>query len=226
MAKFIPNWRNAWSIRIFREQILVTLAALLLVLILKRMFLDYIETRSGVVFQDPILGIISAVDLRWITYSLIYSGMLLGFFSLSIYPFAFLLTMRAVVVLVLLRILCLTLLPLDPPLNIIPLSDPYIPPPDAHPVYTRDLFFSWHIAALSLFVYTARWRDLKIIFAGAAFVISLLLLVQHADYTIDLVAAPCFAYVAFGVAKWITIREEAAGPANRVERAFPRRGER
>jgi hypothetical protein len=226
MPKFVPNWRNAWSLRIFREQFLVSIAALALALIIARLFQDYIETRSGVVFQDPVLQIISAVDLKWITYSLIYSGMLLGLISLSIYPFALLLTMRALVVVILLRIICLSLLPLDPPAHIIPLTDPFIQSTDIHPIYTRDLFFSWHIATLSLFVYTARWRDLKIVFAAGAFVIAILLLIQHADYTIDLVAAPCFAYVSFGIAKWITIREAAAGAASRAERPFGQRGER
>ena len=220
MPKFVQNWRTAWGIPIFREQFLTSIIALLVALVAIRLFLDFIETRPGVVLHDPILSFLPAVDLRLIAFSLVYSGMLLGFISLSLYPFSFLLAMRACVVLILARIVCLSLLPLDPPAGIIPFADPFIQLPDVRPVYTRDLFFSWHIALLSLFVYTARWRDMKLIFAAGALVISILLLLQHVEYTIDIVAAPCFAYMAYGVAKRLTIREAAAGPARRqAERA-------
>ena len=36
-------------------------------------------------------------------------------------------------------------------------------------------------------------------------------LMQHSHYTIYIIAAPCFTYVAFSVAKWMTV-EEVGGP--------------
>ena len=216
MSGFVDNWRNAWRIRAFRDQLLVSMAALLVVLILLRVFQHYIETRSGIVLPDRLLPLFSPTDFNWITYSLIYSGTLLGIVSLCSYPFSLLLVVRAFVVMILLRIACLFLLPLDPPTDFVPLVDPIIRLQVLSPVLTRDLFFSGHTAMMALFAFTARWKDMKIIFSCAAIVVSVFLLVQHAHYTIDVVAAPCFAYVALGIAKWITVQEFAGAPVNNL----------
>jgi hypothetical protein len=207
MPRFVSRWRSAWRLRDFRDQLLVSLIGLLIAALLMLVFLDYFETRTGVILNDPLLSLFSPVDLRWITYSFIYSGLLLGLASLSLYPFTLLLALRAFVAMTVLRMVCLFLLPLDPPSGMIPFLDPYMQIPGVPPVFTRDLFFSWQIAVMSIFVYTAQWRDMKIIFSAVGFVVAVLLLVQHVHYSIDLFGAPCFAYVAYGIAKWLTIEE-------------------
>ena len=213
MPKFVGRWRSAWRIRLFRDQFFVSIVALLIASVLLRIFLDYIETREGVSIFDPIVSAFPPLDFRWITLSLIYSGMLLGVISLFLEPYALLLAMRAFVVMIILRIVCLFLLPLHPPAGIIPLIDPLIQWPGTHPILTQDLFFSGHVAALALFAFTAQWKDMKIIFSSAAAVVSILLLLQHTHYTIDVIAAPCFAYVAYGIAKWVTVVEVSAPAA-------------
>jgi len=219
MPKVIDRWRNAWRVRFFRDQFLVSITGFFVVLIVTLVFLDYVETRGGSILGDPLLSLFSPIDLKWITFSLIYSGLLLGFVSLGLYPFDFLLAVRAFIVMMILRIACLFLLPLDPPVGIIPLVDPFIQLPGIRPVFTRDLFFSWHTAAMALFAFTAQWKDLKIIFSCTAGAVSALLVLQHAQYTIDVMAAPCFAYVAYGIAKWLTIENVAELPGNRGETA-------
>lgn len=214
MPKFVGRWRNAWRIRFFRDQLFVSMAAIVVAVVLLRIFLDYLETRGGVTFWDPIVSFFPAVDFRWITSSLVYSGMLLGIISVSLYPFAFLLAVRSFVLMILLRIICLFLLPLNPPPDIIPLIDPLTQWPGTSAVLTHDLFFSGYVAALAILAFTAQWKDLKIIFSSAALMVSILLLLQHTHYTIDVVAAPCFAYVAYGVAKWITVVEVSSPPAS------------
>jgi hypothetical protein len=210
MPKFVGRWRDAWRIRLFRDQFFVSIIALLVMSVLLRIFLDYVETREGVTIFDPVVVAFSPIDFRWITLSLIYSGMLLGIISLFLEPYALLLAIRAFVVMIILRIVCLFLLPLKPPTDIIPLIDPVIQWPGTHPILTHDLFFSGHVAALALFALTAQWKDMKVIFSSAAVVVSILLLLQHTHYTIDVVAAPCFAYVAYGIAKWLTVVEVSA----------------
>ena len=225
MPRFLYRWRSAWRLRDFRDQLLVSLVGFFLSIILLLVFLDYVETRTGLILYDPFLPLFSPIDLRWITYSLIYSGLLLGLVSLGLYPFSLLLALRAFIAVTLLRMVCLLLLPLDPPPGMIPLLDPYIQLPGIPPVFTRDLFFSWQIAILAIFAFIAQWRDMKIIFSCLALVVAVLLLLQHVHYTIDLVAAPCFAYVAFGLAKWLTI-EEVPGAADRDNRPTHVKGER
>jgi hypothetical protein len=60
---------------------------------------------------------------------------------------------------------------------------------------------------LALLALTAQWKDLKIIFSVAAAVVSGLLVVQHVHYTVDVVAAPVFAYAAVGIARWRTVAD-------------------
>lgn len=214
MPGLVESWRSAWRIRAFKDQFLVSCAGLLVALILMGLFLDYVETRSGIVLYDPLLSLFSPADFRWVIYSLFYSGMLLGIISLCLHPYSFLLAMRAFVVVILLRIVCLFFLPLDPPSGSIPLMDPLIQLPGVLPVLTRDLFFSWHTALLTLLVFTVPWKDMKIIFTCAAAAVSLFLLLQHAHYTIDVVAAPCFAYVAYGIARWRTVEKMPPPPGS------------
>jgi len=207
MAKYVDNWRRALRSREFRDQLLVTLAALLVALLLMRAFMSYIGARMGAVIHDPVLGLFAPASLPWITFSLIYAGFLLGIVSLFVYPFSLLLALRALVLLMILRAVCQFFLPLDPPVDAIPLADPFIQMPGFRPVIARDLFFSWHTALLALLAFVTQWKDLKIILALLALIVSVLMLAQHAHYTIDLLVAPCFAYAAYGLAKWISVQE-------------------
>jgi hypothetical protein len=73
-----------------------------------------------------------------------------------------------------------------------------------HRTLTRDLFFSGHTATLfvlSLAMPTARLRGVG--FAVTAF-IAAGVLAQHAHYTVDVVAAPFFAYASYRIAvAWV-----------------------
>ena len=207
MSRFADGWRDAWQDRQYKNQFLVSIAALPVALFLLVLLLNYIETRKGVVLNDPLLSLVSPIDFKWITFSLIYSGFLLGFVSLVLFPFSFLLALRAFIVMLILRTVGLYLLPLDPPIDGIPLIDPFVHMPGVRPVFTRDLFFSWHIALMALLSFIAQWMDMKVIFSSAAVALAVILLLQHSHYTIDVLAAPCFAYAALGIARVITVDE-------------------
>ncbi len=205
MPKFVNAWGYAWRIRAFRDQLLVSMIAFVAMFALMRVYLEHVAIRVGPVLNDPVLALVSPVELQWVTFSLIYSGMLLGLVSLCLHPSPFLLALRAFVLLMIFRIVCLFLLPLNPPAGIIPLADPILQVHILHPDVPRALFFSWDTAIMALLAFTARWNDLRIIYSCAAVVISILFLIQHVHYTIDVIAAPCFAYAAYGLARLITI---------------------
>lgn len=209
MAKFVDNWRRALRRKEFKDQLLVTLAALLVTILLMRAFMNYIGARMGAVLDDPILGLFTPEAFPLITFSVIYSGFLLGIVFLSLRPFSLLAALRALVVLIFLRAICQFFLPLDPPSDAIPLADPFIRIPGFRPVVPRDLFFSWHTALLTLLAFVSQGKDLKIIFVIFALIVSVLMLLQHAHYTIDILTAPCFAYAACGLARWFTVQEFA-----------------
>lgn len=207
MWKSVEGWRAAWKNRIFRDQFLVGLVAFPVTSVLMRLYLDDVEMRSGIVFADPLASVSSPVDLNWVIFAILYSGLLLGLISLSLYPFRLLLTMRALVVLAVLRMACLFLFPLGSAPGAIPLSDPIIQLPALQFTGQYGLFFCWEVATLALLSMTSRWKDLRIIFAGATVVLAALLLFQHAQYSIAIIAAPIFAYAAYGMARYTTARD-------------------
>jgi hypothetical protein len=207
VPRFLDNWRTAWRSHDFRRQFFISLAALCVGLILHRFFQEFIEHRPGVSIPDPLLSLFRPVDLHWIAYSIIYSGVLLALTNFFFHPYTLLLFIRSFVIILLMQVITLYLLPLDPPHDMIVLVDPFIPTSVFHPTITHELFFSWHTALFTLFALTVRWHDLKIIFVGAAAVVSTILLLHHAHYMIDVVAAPCFAYAAYSLAGWKTVLE-------------------
>jgi hypothetical protein len=137
-------------------------------------------------------------------WTVTYSGILLGIVSVCFQPYSLVLSIRSALVLIILRVVCLLAFPLDPPAGIIPLIDPLVQLPFVQPVLTRDLFFSWHISALTLFILVTPGRDTKIILSSLAVIVAFSILFQHAQYTISILAAPPFAYAAFGLARFMT----------------------
>jgi hypothetical protein len=203
--KVSETWRTAWKQVGFRWQFLWSALSLLISLVLIRILLDYLEGRSGVVITDPVLSLFPPLDIHWMIWTLVYSGILLGIVSVALRPLTLLVSLRALFAIVLLRVVSMLIIPLDPPAGSIPLTDPIVHLPFTDGVLTRDLFFSWQVAVLSLFMFVVHGRDLKLVFGFLTGLTSVGLLVQHAQYTISIVAAPCFAYAALGLARYMTL---------------------
>ena len=100
------------------------------------------------------------------------------------------------------RCLTLLLVPLEPPTGLVVLHDPLVerffyatPSP-----ITKDLFFSGHTATLLLLTLAvpAGWR--RWILGAATILIGSLVLVQHAHYTYDVLAAVPFTLLAYALA--------------------------
>lgn len=96
------------------------------------------------------------------------------------------------------------LVPLDPPIGIIPLRDPFVEGffyDDK--VLVKDLFFSGHTSNMVLLTLFMDIKWLKNILILASIIVGYLLLVQHVHYAIDVFAAPFFAYLAYRLStKW------------------------
>ncbi len=67
-------------------------------------FLNWVETRPGVVLDDPILALFLPVDLTWLTFGLIYLGLLCGIVFLTRHPRAMLIAFQSYVLMVAVRI--------------------------------------------------------------------------------------------------------------------------
>jgi membrane-associated phospholipid phosphatase len=80
------------------------------------------------------------------------------------------------------------------------LNDPFVQFFGSGDVLTKDLFFSGHTATLFLLFLISEKKYLKIIFLLCTILVGIAVLLQHVHYTIDVLAAPFFAYASYKLA--------------------------
>jgi hypothetical protein len=196
------GWRRAWADPGFRVRLAVTLPALVATLAALAALVKWVENRPGVVLPDPVLALLAPRDATWPVFTLIYVGILLAVFLLVRSPVRLLLGVQAYVAMALLRILVMWATPLDPPPGMIVLEDPLVQMfgGAARPL-TRDLFFSGHTSTMFLLFLAVPGRPTKAFFLACTVGVGSLVLLQHVHYTVDVLAAPPFAYAAWRMAR-------------------------
>lgn len=193
-------WREALRDPGYRLRLAVTLPALVLALAGLARFLDGIEKRPGVVLPDPVLAALAPRDLTWLTFGLIYLGLAGGVGWLLSRPRRLLLALQAYVVMVAFRVAAMQLTPFEAPEGLLPLNDPLVRLFGPAKLLTKDLFFSGHTSTLfllALAVTAPRWRAL---FLACTAAVGVCVLWQHVHYSIDVLAAPFFAYGSWKIA--------------------------
>ncbi len=188
------RWKEALRSPSFRLQLLLTVSIMGILLACYAHFLDWIELRPGVVFHDPLLASFHARKVTWIVFGLVYGGLLLGLGTLSTHPAALLVALQSYALIVAVRMAAIYLMPLDPPVGMIRLKDPFVGLFGSGAALTKDLFFSGHTATLFLLFLTAQTRVLRIVFVLGTLVVGAGVIWQHVHYTVDVLAAPFFAF--------------------------------
>jgi len=195
LSGMTSRWKEALRSPSFRLQLLLTVLILEILLFSYAHFLDWIELRPGVVLHDPLLASFQPHKVTWIVFALIYGSLVLGLGTLGARPAALLVALQSYALLVAARMAAMYFVPLDPPVRMIHLKDPFVQLFDTGVVLTRDLFFSGHVATLFLLFLTARHRVLRAAFLLATVVVGAGLIWQHVHYTIDVLTAP---FITFG----------------------------
>ncbi|MBT9392017.1 hypothetical protein KLP40_02470 [Hymenobacter sp. NST-14] len=193
------TWPAAWRQPAFRTRLGAVLALLLgLVALLPRYF-AWVQARPGRHLPDPLLTALPARDVSVFTFAVIYLGIGLGLVTLLPRPARLLRALGAYLLLHLLRCATLALLPLEPPTGLVLLRDPLVdqllyaaPTP-----ITKDLFFSGHTATLLLLALAVPPGGRRTLLLAGTGAIGVLVLIQHAHYTYDVLAAPLFAALAW-----------------------------
>jgi len=207
-----PTWREAWGDRGFRLRAIATVPALAGTLAALATFVKWVERRPGAILPDPLLAVLRPRDLTWLTFGLIYAGLLGAVALLAGRPRRLVPAVQAYVLLALVRIAVMWATPLDPPPGMIRLDDPFVQRMGgASEPLTRDLFFSGHTSTLFLLALAVPGRRARAVFLACTAAVGTCVLVQHVHYTVDVLAAPFFAFGAWRAANALWPAPRASG---------------
>ncbi len=199
----INNWKHELQNIKFRYSSIITISVLAIVLFLVTQFLAYNEQRFGFSFNDPILSLFKPIDVTWFTFIIMYGALPVTLIAISKYPKIFILAMQTYIVMITFRVFCMFMLPLNPPVDIIILEDPFIAFFSTGATFKKDLFFSGHTATMFLMYLCLNKGIIKNLMLVSTLLIGGLVLLQHVHYSIDVFAAPIFAYTSYRIAKKI-----------------------
>lgn len=157
-------------------------------------FFQAIEVREGIQIHDILLSVLPAKDCSEAIFILIWSCVALATIRFLNNPMMFIVFLWSYIALCLTRIITITLIPLNAPAGLIPLRDPLSNYFYGQVFITKDLFYSGHTATLFLIFLCLEKKNDKLIVLLATGIVGLLLLIQHVHYSMDVLAAPFFAY--------------------------------
>jgi len=196
------SWNSAIHNRSFVVQFVITIVALLSILFyLPHYFHSVIGPRPGLQLHDPVLNLFKPQDYSVLIFTLIYLSLFIVLWGLIKRPYQIALGLGGYLVITLARMVTMYLVTLEPPVGIIVLQDPFIDRiAYGGNAFTKDLFFSGHVATLTLLaLLEERPRVKKVIWLCMALVAGLILM-QRVHYTIDVLAAPL---ITFGIVKGV-----------------------
>jgi len=199
--KIPGTWKLFFANKKNRNILFLTLVCLVLVLYSLAVFLNCVEKRNGIVPADPVLELFSPFDLTWLTFALIYLSLSAAIYLLLRNPYQLLLTLQTYIIMVIFRIGAMYIVAFNPPATTIPLTDPITEIFGTGQLLTKDLFFSGHTATLFILYLTADSKLLKYIFLFCTIAVAFSVLLQHVHYTVDVLAAPVFAYCSYIIAR-------------------------
>lgn len=107
-----------------------------------------------------------------------------------------------------LRSITMILVPLDPPLEMIPLTDPLLSytNPSGDFVFSKDLFFSGHTASMFFFFFVANEKRLKTFYFLLSMFVIVAISIQRIHYTVDIAGGIIAAYFAFSLSIFLEKR--------------------
>ena len=197
------NWKETWSSSLQRIQLIVGSLLMMIISFMLPPFFNLIQKRDGPVIHDWVLASIPAHNVSWAIFTVIWG---IGFYALwraIEKPTIYITYLWTFIFITILRVLAITLVPLNPPAGLIVLTDPLTAVFYGRSTITKDLFFSGHTSILFLaFLCLERKWD-KILALTGTCIVACLLLVQHVHYTIDIIAAPIIIYPVYRVVKYL-----------------------
>ena len=197
------NWKETWSSSLQRAQLIIGSILMTIISFMLPPFFNLIQKRDGPLLHDWVLAAILPHNVSWAIFTVIWG---IGFYALwrgIEKPTIYITYLWTFIFITILRVLAISMVPLDPPTGLIVLTDPLTAVFYGRSTITKDLFFSGHTSILFLaFLCLERKWD-KILALTGTCIVAGLLLVQHVHYTIDIIAAPIIIYPVFRLVKYL-----------------------
>ena len=170
---------------------------------------DLMLTRPGIIPFEPFLDYLPRKDLSTLIFGVLYSAAVLAMIITLKDPVRLLRGFQAYIMLITLRMICMILVPLVPPIDLVTLQDPFAQlfyPSDVP--FEKDLFFSGHTATAFLLFLVVPGRNWRTLFMAVTVFVGIGVLVQHVHWTVDVIAAPIAAWLSWRASaltlKWST----------------------
>ena len=190
------SWSEAWSNANFKRKAFGAAIVFTILMLLLPYFFAIIEARQGIALDDWFLQAIPSQDCSITIFVFLWSTSLLIIIRSIQQPAIFLRVVYLLIAITLIRMVSISLVPLEPPAGLIQLIDPLtsITYGNRQLFITKDLFFSGHTSNIFMFYLCLQRKRDKQFALLATIVVATLVLVQHIHYTIDVVAAFIFTY--------------------------------
>jgi len=195
------GWKEIWKNKTILFTIITGLSVLLSILLIFPVFFAYIEKKQGLLLNDWLLNLLPAFDLSIPIFILIWGGTGIIIYKCLKRPYVFALFLWAYIILCITRIITISLLPLEAPPGLIPLTDPLSNIFYGGTFIRKDLFYSGHVSTqflISLCIYNKVYKKIMQL---TTLILAAMVLFQHVHYTIDVAAAPIFAYCCFWLSR-------------------------
>jgi hypothetical protein len=192
--KINESWKEFFDEKHAFPQFILTVIFLSAVVFSLSRFIIFVESRQGVVLDDPLFHYFKAIDLNIPVFVLIYGSMIACFIHLLRYPQRLLFALQTYTLIALIRMLGMYVTPLDVPAGTIDLADPLVFVVGTGTKITKDLFFSGHTSTLFMLFLAAKNRNMKYLFFINTVLVGTFMVLQKAHYTLDVIAAVFFSY--------------------------------
>lgn len=205
----VLTWKEAVRTKGFIFKLIAVTLVFAAILYVFPFFFQHIEMRDGKKLNDLLVDNLRPVDLSAPIFICIWGITFLIAYRCFRNPVLFLAALYGFIVLTLVRMLTITLVPLNPPSGLIPLVDPI-----SNYFYgktnfvTKDLFFSGHTSSQFLFFLCLHKRRDKILAFISTCTVGTLVLFQHVHYTIDVLAAIPLTYLCYLAGRRIALGKQ------------------
>ena len=145
-ALLLNIWGEAWQLPLFKQKLLVGLAIFITLLNVFPIFYQYIEKRNGIMNHDVFLHMIPAIDVSIPIFIVTWFMAILMILKAIKNPAVFMTFLYGFIILNIARFISISLIPFNPPHDLIPIQDPIANIFYGDTYVTKDLFFSGHTA--------------------------------------------------------------------------------